>query len=123
MSLPTQRRRLEVEQMGEVAVVSLTNRKLLTEESIQAVGEELFRLVEQSDRKKLLLNFSHIEHMSSAVLGLLIRLNKRVVMAGGKLVLCGIDPQLREVFEITKLDKVFPMYRDEQEAVGSFAEG
>jgi anti-sigma B factor antagonist len=111
---------LEIEQIGEVAVVSLTNRKLLTEESIKAVREELFQLVDQSNRKNLLLNFSNIEHMSSAVLGILLRLNKRILTAGGKLVLCGIDPQLREVFEITKLDKVFPMYREEQEALQAF---
>jgi anti-sigma B factor antagonist len=120
MSSQTQRRRLEVEQIGEVAVVSLTSRKLLSEESIQAVGEELSHLVDQSDRKKLLLNFSKIEHMSSAMLGMLIRLHKKVLMAGGKLVLCGIDPQIREVFEITKLDKVFPIYKDEQEALQEF---
>jgi anti-sigma B factor antagonist len=120
MSSQTQRRRLQIEQIGQVTVVSLTNRKLLVEESIQAVGEDLFRLVEQSGRTKLLLNFSNVEHMSSAVLGMLVRLNKKVLVSGGKLALCGIDPQIREVFEITKLDKVFSIHSDEQEALQTF---
>jgi anti-anti-sigma regulatory factor len=30
----------------------------------------------------------------------------------GKMVLCGIRPVVREVFQITRLDKVFEIYSD-----------
>jgi anti-sigma B factor antagonist len=58
--------------------------------------------------------------MSSAALGKLITLNKKVQAAGGKLILCNIDPQIREVFEITKLDKLFVICGDEQEGLQKF---
>src|SRR5438128_1633205 len=119
-SQPPRRRRHEVEDIGDVTVVSFTDRKILDEQNIQLIGEQLFNLVDESGRKKLLLNFGNVEYMSSAALGKLITLNKKVQAAGGKLVLCNIDPQIREVFEITKLDKLFVIRGDEQEGLQMF---
>jgi anti-sigma B factor antagonist len=120
MSSQPRRRRLEVEDLGDVTVVSFTDRKILDEQNIQVIGEQLFGLVDDLGRKKLLLNFGNVEYMSSAALGKLITLNKKVQAAGGRLVLCKIDPQIREVFEITKLDKLFVIKGDEQEALQVF---
>ena len=119
-SQPPRRRRLEVEDIGDVTVVSFTDRKILDEQNIQIIGEQLFGLVDESARKRLLLNFSNVEYMSSAALGKLITLNKKVQAAGGKLVLCNIIPQIKEVFEITKLDKLFVICGDEQEGLQKF---
>ena len=105
--------------MGDVTVVCLTDRKILVEQNIQVIGEQLLNLVSER-RKQLLLNFRNIEYMSSAVLGMLVMLNKKIQAAGGKLVLCSIDPQIREVFEITRLDKLFLIRADEQEALQTF---
>ncbi len=120
MSQPPRRRRLEVEDIGDVTVVNFTDRKILDEQNIQVIGEQLFSLIDELNRKKLLLNFGNVEYMSSAALGKLITLNKKVQTAGGRLVLCNIDPQIREVFEITKLDKLFVIRGDEQEALQVF---
>ena len=114
---PARRRRLEVEDIGDVTVVSFTDRKILDEQNIQVIGDQLFSLVDELGRKKLLLNFGNVEYMSSAALGKLITLNKKVQSSGGKLVLCNIDATIREVFEITKLDKLFTIRGDEQEGL------
>jgi anti-sigma B factor antagonist len=120
MSSQPRRRRLEAEEIGDVTVVSFMDRKILDEQNIQVIGEQLFSLVDESGRKKLLLNFGNVEYMSSAALGKLITLNKKIQAVGGKLVLCNIDPQIREVFEITRLDKLFIIRGDEQEALQMF---
>ena len=120
MSAQPHRRRLGVENLGDVTVVCFTDRKILVEQSIQAIGEQLQNLISESGGKKLLLNFRNVEYMSSAVLGMLVTLNKKIQMAGRKLVLCNIDPQIREVFAITKLDKVFVIRGEEQEALQAF---
>src|SRR5580658_6987454 len=115
MSSQPKRRRLEVEDIGDVSVVSFTDKKILDEQNIQVIGDQLFSLVDELGRKKLLLNFGNVEYMSSAALGKLITLNKKVQGASGKLVLCNIDANIREVFEITRLDKLFVIKGDEQE--------
>lgn len=120
MSSQPKRRRLEVEDIGDVTVVSFTDKKILDEQNIQVIGDQLFSLVDELGRKKLLLNFGNVEYMSSAALGKLITLNKKVQGAGGKLVLCNIDANIREVFEITRLDKIFAIKNDEQEGLQMF---
>ena len=120
MSSQPRRRRLEVEDVGDVTVVSFVDRKILDEQNIQVIGEQLFKLVDDDGRRKLLLNFGNVEYLSSAALGKLITLNKKVQSAGGRLILCNIDPQIFEVFEITKLDKFFNIQKEEQTALQAF---
>ena len=61
-----------------------------------------------------------MEYLSSAALAKLITLNKKLQAAGGKLILCNIDPQIREVFEITRLNKLFTIHDEEQAALQAF---
>jgi len=122
MSSPARRRRLEVEHIGDVTVVNFVDRKILDEQNIQIIGEQLFSLVDEEGCRKILLNFGNVEYLSSAALGKLITLNKKLQQANppGKLILCNIDPQIHEVFEITKLDKFFKIMKEEQDALQKF---
>jgi anti-sigma B factor antagonist len=58
--------------------------------------------------------------MSSAVLGILIRFFKRCKEYGAELKLCGISPQIFQVFKITGLDKVFEIHKDQQQSLVAF---
>ena len=122
MSAPGQpkRRRVETEEINGVTVVQFIDRKILDEQNIQKIGEDLFHLVDNEARKKILLNFGNVEYLSSAALGKFITLNKKVLAAGGKLILCNIDPNIYEVFEITKLNKLFNIQKEEQAALQAF---
>jgi anti-sigma B factor antagonist len=120
MSTQPRRRRLEVEDIGDVTVVKFTDRKILDEQNIQIIGEQLFSLVDDSGRTKVLLNFGNVEYLSSAALGKLITMNKKVQAKKGRLALCSIDPSIKEVFEITGLKRLFNIYDDEQEGLQSF---
>lgn len=120
MSSAPRRQRLEVEDIGDVTVVKFTDRKILDEQNIQAIGEQLFSLVDDQGKKRLLLDFGNVEYLSSAALGKLITLHKKIQQAQGRLALCCIDPQIYEVFKITKLNQIFNIYEDEQEALQSF---
>lgn len=120
MSSQPRRRRLEVEDIGDVTVVNFVDRKILDEQNILVIGEQLFSLVDEVGRRKILLNFGNVEYLSSAALGKLITLNKKLNGVGGQLILCNIDPQIYEVFEITKLDKFFRIHKEEQAALQAF---
>jgi len=120
MSSQPRRRRLEVEHIGDVTVVNFVDRKILDEQNIAIIGEQLFSLVEEEGRRNLLLNFGNVEYLSSAALGKFITLNKKLKDAGGRLILCNIDDNIYEVFEITKLDKFFKIVKDEQTALQAF---
>ena len=105
---------------GGVTVVSFLDFSVLDRAQIDKIGDELVGLVEDQGRKKILINFESVDYLSSTVLGKLIALHKRVAANKGQLKLCGIKPSIREVFEITKLDKVFDIYEDEDAGMADF---
>ena len=112
--------RLEVSEVGEVTVVRFVDRKILDESALQEVGQELFALVEKDNRQCLLLKFSGVEFLSSAALGKLITLDKKVKSHGGKLKLSAIRPEIFEVFAITKLNKLFDIKDSDADALAAF---
>jgi len=120
MTTPTRRQRITVEDIGDIAVVQFVDKKILDEQNIQMIGDDLFRLVDELGRRKVLLNFSNVDFMSSAALGKLIRLHQRMTQVGGKLVLCGIIDSILTVFKLTKLDKMLKIVKDEQTGLNSF---
>ena len=120
MATPPRRQRLVVEDIGDIAVVSFVDKKILDEQNIQMIGDDLFRLVDELGRRKILLNFANVEFMSSAALGKLIRLHQKLAGVGGKLILSGISKGIMEIFELTKLDKMLTIEKDEQKALKSF---
>ncbi len=113
-------RRIEVNEVRDVSVVRFIDRKILDEAAIGELGEELFALAEADDQNSILLNFSDVEFLSSAALGKLITLDKKVKAAGGKLKLCNIRPQIYEVFAITKLNNLFDIKETEDDALAAY---
>ena len=114
-------RRLDVSEVGDVTVVRFRDQKIIEDINIQELGRELFQLVEVENREKVLLNFSSVDFLSSAALGKLITLEKKLVKShGGTLRLSNIRPEIYEVFAITKLNRVFEIKDDEAEALASF---
>jgi anti-sigma B factor antagonist len=114
------RQRITVEDVGDVAVVQFVDKKILDEQNIQLIGDDLFKLVDELGRRKLLLNFSNVDFMSSAALGKLIRLDQRMKAVGGKVIMCGISKDIMQVFVLTKLDKILKIVKDEQTGLSSF---
>jgi anti-sigma B factor antagonist len=68
----------------------------------------------------MLLDFTNVEYLSSAALGKLITLHKRVREKKGQLRFCAIKPKIYDVFRITKLDKIFEIYENQEKALADF---
>jgi len=113
---------LSVSSKDGICFVEFADRKILEEISINQIGEELATLVEDHRPVNLLLDFRNVEHLSSAALGMLITLNKRVSGQKGQLKLSGINPQIFEVFKITRLHKIFEIYDSAAAAKASFVQ-
>lgn len=116
----TEYRRLEVNQVGDVTVIHFRDQKIIEDLGIQELGQELFSLVEVENRKKLVLNFSSVDFLSSAALGKLITLEKKLKNRGGTLKLCCIRPEIYEVFAITRLNRLFEIKPEEADAIAAF---
>ena len=113
-------RRLEINEVGDVTVVRFRDHKIVEDINIQELGSEMFHLIEVENRDKLLLNFSSVDFLSSAALGKLITLDKKMKASGGVLKFSNIRAEIYEVFAITKLNRLFDIIDDEAGALAAF---
>jgi anti-sigma B factor antagonist len=112
--------RIRVKRFDDVTQVEFIDRNILDEANIQIIGDEIAALVDGSPKPKLIISFANVEHLSSAALGTLITINNRVRGRQGQLRLSNIDPQIYEVFAITRLNKLFQIHPTSDEAMKSF---
>jgi anti-sigma B factor antagonist len=104
--------RISVEYADNATIITFTDEKILEEKDVQALQESIMSVIEQADRISLILDFRNVRFLSSAVLGLLIRVSKKVYEHDGQLKLCGINPKIYKIFKITRLTKIFDIYQD-----------
>lgn len=120
--MASQATRLKVSDLGGVSLVEFADRKILDELCIHEIQEELAVVVDKQAVGNLLLSFKNVEHLSSAALGMLITLKKKVEEKKGRLKLSDINPQIFEVFKITRLNKIFDIHPSQEKARASFQE-
>ncbi len=99
--------RIIVESGTDVTIVTFTEERIVDEEQIRELQESFEPIIEKNQDKELILNFVNVRFMTSARLGLLGRIHKNVCELGGRLRLSNLDSNLRKVFEITQLTKVY----------------
>ncbi len=112
--------RIRVKQADGVTQIEFIDRNILDEANIQAIGEEIGTIIDSSPKPKLLISFANVDHLSSAALGTLITVNTKIRNKGGKLCLANIDPQIYEVFVITRLNHLFEIKDSTDEALKVF---
>ena len=113
-------RRIQTSVVGTVTVVSFLDRKILDAANIQELGDELFALVERDGCTALVLDFRTVEFLSSAALNKLIILDRKVKGKGGKLKLSSLKPEIQEVFVITRLNQLFEIKDNVEDALAAF---
>ena len=64
---------------------------------------------------------SNIEYLSSAGLGALVGLLKKVRCNKGELKLCCLHNQIYELFEVMRLEKIFDLFPSQDAALKDFA--
>ena len=112
--------RIRVLEQEGVMRIEFVDRNILDEANIQQIGEEISQLVETKLQPKVLISFDNVDHLSSAALGTLITINNKIRGKDGQLRLANIDPQIYEVFVITKLNKLFQIHDSAEQALASF---
>ena len=99
--------KIMIESGMDVTIVTFTEERIVDEEQIRDLQESFGPIIEKNQDKELILNFVNVRFMTSALLGLLVRIHKNVCELGGHVRLSNLDSNLRKVFEITQLTKVF----------------
>lgn len=101
----------------DVAVVTL---KGSLDVSVQKELKEELLEVAENKQNDIALNMAHVEFIDSSCLGVLVSLAKRFREKKGDIKLFGLTDDVRSIFQITRLDKVFEVFEGQAETVDSF---
>ena len=112
--------KMSIQTIQGITIVTFEDESILDPLQVQDIGEKLHQLIEQEDRQRLILDFHKVKILSSQMLGVLIGMLKRIRSDRGRIVICGMKPDLHKVFKITNLDKLFNFYDTEGHALRSF---
>lgn len=110
-----------VQKRNGISVVRFVDDKIMDSKRIQTVNDELNSVAEESKAGGLLLDMENVRFLSSAALNKLIVLENRVKSIGGEIRLSNLRPEVRDVFSITNLDRLFSIHDNSAEAMKSFA--
>ena len=77
--------------------------------------------VAQKNKNKLIINLEKTIYLNSTALGVLISAHANFAKRNGQVVLCNVSKSIENIFVITKLTLVFPIFRTLEEAVKSIS--
>lgn len=69
----------------------------------------------QSGASTVLVDFEQVSFMDSSGLGALVGAFKSLRARGGKLCVCSVNEQIRILFELTSMDRVFDIFPSQEE--------
>ena len=71
-------------------------------------------------KNKILLNFAQVTYIDSSGLATLVEMLQRLKRLNGLMRLANLSEKVRGLFEITKLDKIFSIFSNQEEALKDF---
>ncbi len=107
----------QVSQNGDVTVVEVEGQLIVGNR--QKLKQQMLERLEGGDRK-FVIDFANTGYIDSSGLGVLVSLSKKIREQGGELRLSALNEDLRTLFELTKLDTLFRIADDKEQALEGF---
>jgi len=108
---------IQLRNVGSVSVLDFTGN--LDTNNSPAAENEVNGLLE-SGHDKILFNFSELNFISSSGLRVLLATAKKLKMTDGKMMVCGLNETVQEVFDISGFATILSLAPSEEEALASF---
>ncbi len=111
---------LDVKRLGDALVLKFTRTDMTDAAFINKVGDEIYQLIKGVEKPKVVIDFSQVERLASATLGMLVALRKIVTRQGGQMRVTNIADDLIAVFKMTRLDVTLQVCGSNEAALDSF---
>jgi anti-sigma B factor antagonist len=82
-----------------------------------AVRTALLEMLARHQPKKLVLNLAQVPYMDSSAIAVLVESLQKIRKSGGKIFLTDLQPRVKGLLEIARLDAIFGICKDEGEAL------
>ena len=107
-------------EVDDLMVLTLKG-KLIVQEETDKLHTSIKSVLDR-DINKIILNLKNLSRISSIGIGAIMRALTIVRDAGGDLRLAGLDPNIKNIFEITKIIGVIRIFDQSDQAIASFAQ-
>lgn len=87
------------------------------------VDARIERLLAATPARRLLLDLSGVRNLRSMGIASLMHVHKACQAKGVALAVCGLDPDVAQVFRVTALTRVFKVYASAEDAHAAFRRG
>ena len=111
---------LMVQRRTDVHIIEFMEVRILDQLAIDRIKTDILSMVAEAGLPKFIISFENVKYISSAVLGMLMTVNKHILSKDGELRLAAIDKSLMEVFKLTRLDKILKIFKTTDDALAKF---
>ena len=104
-----------IRQVGDAVIASVKGEIDL--HNSPTVRQQILKFLEQHKPKKLILNLAEVPYMDSSAIAVLVEALQKIRKTGGKIYLTHLQPRVKGLLEIARLDTIFVIAADEDEAL------
>jgi anti-sigma B factor antagonist len=108
---------IAVDKMGDVAIAELPVEELDASNAGE-LKRDIAPLLEA--HRKLVIDLGRLRFVDSSGLGAFISCLRKLNAKGGDLKLCGMSKQVRAVFELVRMHRIFDIFGTREEALRAF---
>lgn len=99
-------------------IIEFRTASLMDSMELEDIGQHIFGLVDEQDKRVIVMDFEKVEYLSSQAIGLVLTMNKKLsTLKNSKLILCGVGERLMQLIKITRLDRILTIKPSQREAV------
>ena len=102
------------EKIGTITAVALKGR--MDAGTSKSVEDHLLKLIDGGEHR-LVVDFTQLDYISSVGLRVLILASKKVKPLQGSIVVCSLQPTIKQVFEVAGFTTIFKVYPTRDDAV------
>jgi len=106
----------QVQTEQSVHVIEMQLPEQLDPSEFDNLNQALLALLD-GKTKGWVLDFSAVDYIGSAMLGLMVNFRHRVQSQQGRLVLCGVSPRLLDIIRTCCMDRLFPIAKTRADAI------
>jgi anti-anti-sigma factor len=103
---------------SEGEAILLTLRGEIDLHNSPSVRTTLLGFLEAHKPKKLILNLEQVPYMDSSAIAVMVEALQKLRKTGGKIYLTHLQPRVKGLLEIARLDSIFLVRATDQEALG-----
>lgn len=107
---------IETRSIGDTVVATIVGDSLETE-NVAGFRGAITPILDRA--KRVVLDLSQVSFMDSTGLGSMLSCLRSVKAKGGEMKLCSLTPEVRQLFEMVLMDRVFEIYPDEPSALAA----